>query len=710
MAGPVDWTRGAGRPSATRPRAVDIIIPVYGAPEELSACLVSVAAHTDLSKHRVILIADGPQNAAVERVLTQFSEAHATCVIMRNDQRLGFVGSVNRGMGQSGTDVILLNSDTVVTPRWVEKLVEAAYSSGDVATVTPLSNHATLCSIPRSFEENLLPDGMSAADVSDLVERVSVRTYPRLPTGVGVCLYIRRAALDDVGFFDESRFGLGYGEENDFCMRALRRGWVHVADDATFIEHAGHASFGASRASLQRKARRALEDAHPRYASTIAEFMKRDPMRDVRIRIQTALGLLPKSGRRIVHLVHGWPPFQHAGTELYAAWLVRQQAERAHVAVYTRGADMARADGEAVELLDGGVRVRLLTNHFTARDPVRRNAIADRRLDFDFERFLREEQPDLLHVHHLAGHAFSLMRVARRLGIPIVLQLQDWWFLCARVNLLDANGNRCSGPALAKCSSCATLTRIPPLVVTNRAMHVLRRLRAKRAVSLANAFVAGSNAIRADYERAGFIPGSTPFHVIPYGIDLSRPSGVRSPRARPVRFGYVGSILPHKGVHTAVEAMRGFSAAEASFHVWGDATASPEYVDGLRRMAGDAVIFEGTFREEEKPRVFESMDVLLVPSIGLESFGLAAREAMTCGVPVVATEGAALSEMFGRGTCGDFFAPGDAGALRAILRRIVDDPSVIERWAAALPVPKHSDAHALEIERVYDSVLKTRTT
>ncbi|HEV7487985.1 MAG TPA: glycosyltransferase [Thermoanaerobaculia bacterium] len=695
---PLDWTRGAGRPRAMPPAEVDIIIPVYGAAAELRACLESVVRET---RHRVTLVVDGPQDVAVESVLADFS-FH----LLRNEQRLGFVGSVNRGMRETSSDVVLLNSDTIVTPRWVEKLIDAAYSSGDVGTVTPLSNHATLCSIPRPFEENLLPTGFDAASFAAVVENVSQRRYSRIPTGVGVCLYIRRALIDDIGYFDEQHFGLGYGEENDFCMRALARGWVHVADDATFIFHAGHRSFRASRARLERRGAATLRRLHPRYMPTIAAFMKIDPLADVRARIVGAITPPSDGKRRIVHLVHGWPPFQQAGTELYAYWLARQQQASDDVSVYVRASDPARAHGEAVELLDDGMRVRLVTNNFTARNPFRRNAIRDRLLERDFERFLKQQQPDLLHIHHLAGHAFSLARVAHRLGIPIVLQIQDWWFLCARVNLYDRDGNRCSGPGFEKCARCVTLTKVVPSPVTNRLLHVARRSAARNAIDAADAYIAGSEAIRDDYVRAGFIDAAKPFHVLPYGVSVIA-NGARRAVVRPIRFGYVGSIAPHKGVHVAVDAMRGIDSTQASLHVWGDPNAFPDYATDLARR-GNEVVFEGRFREEDKPNVFSSMDVLLVPSIGLESFGLAAREAMTCGVPVIASAGGALSEMFAPGDGGEFFPVGNAEALGAILRRVVEEPEIIDRWSARIHPPKRNDVHAAEIEAVYDAVLRNR--
>ena len=644
---------------------LDIIIPVYGARDDLARCLASVAAHTDLARHRVILVIDGPQD------VPSFPNA----LVLQNEKRLGYAASVNRGMRASSTDVVLLNSDTIVTARWIEKLIEAAYSDEKVGTVTPLSNNATLVSVPRAFEDNLIPTGYDVDSYAKHIEETSKREYPRLPTGVGFCLYIRRALIDDVGLFDEKRFAGGYGEENDFCWRALNRGWLNIADDATFIYHAGHRSFGASRKRALRRAARLLPRA---YWKAIEQHMAaRQPGNRA-------------TRQHVVHLVHGWPPFQHAGTELYAYWLAHRQRETHHVSVYTRSADPQREEGETFELDDRGIRVRFMTNHFTARNPLRRNAIRDAHIEKDFERFLREEKPDLLHVHHLAGHTFSLTRVAKRLGIPIVMQLQDWWSLCARVNLYHRDGNRCTGPTPEKCNACATLTKLPPQPITNRLMHALRRRAARKALRDANAYIAGSNAIRNDYINIV----EAPIHVLPYGVSVS--VGRRRPRRRepnPIRFGYVGTISPHKGLHTANEAMKDID--NATLHVWGDPTTYPAYAKTLTNAK-----LEGTFAEEEKQRIYESMDVLLVPSIGLESFGLAAREAMACGVPVIATTGGALDEM-----SAEFFPPGDVAALRAIIERVIADPTIIDRWRERIREPKREEAHAEEIAEVYRSVL-----
>jgi len=175
-----------------------------------------------------------------------------------------------------------------------------------------------------------------------------------------------------------------------------------------------------------------------------------------------------------------------------------------------------------------------------------------------------------------------------------------------------------------------------------------------------------------------------------------------------LRFGFIGSILPHKGLHVAAEAFRGIDPSEATLQAWGDSFASPEYTQILRTIGGVSLTLEHAFTESEKARIFASIDVLVVPSIGLESFGLVAREAMVSGVPVVASRDGALTEMFEPGLCGELFPSGDAAALRDIVRRLAASPAIVDEWSARIPRPKSVEEHAEEIEKVYQRVLTER--
>jgi glycosyltransferase involved in cell wall biosynthesis/GT2 family glycosyltransferase len=687
---------------------LDVVVPVYGAHDFFRRCLASLSRHTDLARHRLVVVLDGPGQEDARAAARD-----AGALVLENDQRRGFVVSANRGMAASTRDVVLLNSDTEVTAGWLEKLRAAADSDAAVGTVTPFSNNATLVSLPRPFEVNALPAGHDVDSFGRVVEAASRRAYPRLPTGVGVCLLVKRRALEAVGPFDEQRFGLGYGEENDFCMRASRAGFVHVLDDATFVYHAGQRSFGASRPVLARTAMRALRRAHPDYLPLIAAFMKADPLAEVRARVADALrparrAPAPGQPRRVVHVVHGWPPYDRAGTETYARGLATRQAADREVAVYARVADPERRLGEATELVDSGARVRLVVNNFTQRDPRSRNALSDARLARDFARFLDEQAPELVHVHHLAGHAAGLVDELRRRGLPYVYQVQDWWAPCARSNLLDAWRRPCPGPQPGRCARCLPLTGLAPAGLWNRVLYRRRDSVLRRVLRDAAATVMGSPFVLESYRSLGWLQQGD---VIPYGIEPPEPSAhpaTRPPASRPVRFATLGSVMPHKGVHVAVAAFRDVAPERATLDVWGDARIQPEYQDELRRLASPAVRFRGPFAEAQRAEVLGALDVLIAPSLGLESFGLAVREAQARGVPVVASRRGALVDAIVPGVDGELFEPGDSAALAVLVGRLADHPETVDAWRRALPAVKRMDEHAREIEAVYARILAER--
>jgi glycosyltransferase involved in cell wall biosynthesis len=779
-------------PPDPRPGPVDVVVPIYGAAEALGRCLRSLFAHSDFERHRLLLVLDGPQPAAVGTLVATAVAAGAAghprqVEVLEQAERRGFVAAVNRGMAASDHDVVLLNSDTQVTAGWLDKLQRAAYSAPEVATATPFSNSATICSLPRFLESNALPAGWDVDRFGRLVEERALAAYPRLPTGVGVCLYLKRKALAQLGPFDERSFGLGYGEESEFCMRALKAGYAHVLDDATFVYHEGHRSFGATRHGRVAAAHHRLAGLHPEYRATVARFLRDDPLRPLRERVVAALAPERRRGasgrpgtpERVLHVVHGWPPWNYAGTELYAAWLARRQADHREVTVLSRLADPARGLGDALELLDDGARVRLLVRNFDERDPRSRNALASRPVERELARLLAEARPQLVHVHHLAGHAASLPSMVRRRGIPLVYQLHDWWTPCARANLFDRERRLCSGPAPGKCAVCLPLTGLPPAPAWNRLLYRYRAAATRGALRGAGAYVMPSRFLRDSYLRLGLLRPDDPIHVLPYGVELvaRAPRAPRAPGA-PLRFGVIGSIQPHKGIHVAVAAFAGIDPRMARLTIWGDPAIDPGYSRELAALGADlgdgaggradwppgvvtaaaagaastaaAVIVAGRFEEACKAAVFAALDVLIVPSLGLESFGLVAREALHHGVPVLASRRGALVEMFeaapvGRerpgiesavaagddagiqaafvegtaseapaggsevaGAAGALFEPGDAADLRRWIDRLIGEPELLASWQRRLPPVKGADEHAEEIEEIYRRVLAGR--
>ena len=289
-----DFSRARARATLARlidTRPIDIIVPVYGQSDYVRACLESVWAHTTDTAHELIVIDDASPEPALCAWLDE-QAALGRITLLRNARNVGFVGSVNRGMRLHPTrDVVLLNSDTRVPNGWLARLADAARASPRVGSVTALSNNATICSFPAYPNGSELPTGWTLEALDALCAHIGRRERIALPTAVGFCMYIPRACLQAVGVFDADAFGRGYGEENDFCMRASAAGFTHWLAGDVYVYHAGGVSFAADAAPdlLKLKAGQTLLARWPDYDATIADFIARDPTADLRARLRQAM-------------------------------------------------------------------------------------------------------------------------------------------------------------------------------------------------------------------------------------------------------------------------------------------------------------------------------------------------------------------------------------------------------------------------------------
>ena len=267
---------------------IAVIVPVY---RDLSAsrrCLQSLMSTIDLTTTDVIVVND----ASPEPELAEYCRDLATKCrfrLIEHDTNLGFVKSVNEGIREAGqADVVILNSDTEVPAEWLERISSIADAHPKAASITPFSNNATICSYPHFCLDNPIASGHDVNSLDKLFSSANPEEVVELPTGVGFCMYLRRAALDEIGDFDEAAFGRGYGEENDWCLRASAAGWRHLLCGDLFVFHAGGASFGKDAQELQASAMAVLESRYPDYNKQVAEFIERDPIEPLRFAIDQA--------------------------------------------------------------------------------------------------------------------------------------------------------------------------------------------------------------------------------------------------------------------------------------------------------------------------------------------------------------------------------------------------------------------------------------
>lgn len=252
----------------------DIVIPVYNGLTYVIDCLDSLLRLTPPGFYHLNII-DDCSDTVTGRYLHDQAANHPQITLKRNSENKGYVKSCNLGISLgSAPYVLLLNSDVVVTPGWLQRLLECAESDPRIASVNPLTNYASQINVP------IVP-GANYHGMDELLREQSRHDFPDVVTGVGFCLLLRRSALEAVGFLDEV-YGQGYCEDSDLCMRLTSRGHRTVVADHVYVYHKGHGAF-LDRDDRYKRNRKIFNTRWTEeYSKQFKAFRKRDPLSSVR--------------------------------------------------------------------------------------------------------------------------------------------------------------------------------------------------------------------------------------------------------------------------------------------------------------------------------------------------------------------------------------------------------------------------------------------
>lgn len=471
-----------------RHRGVTVVVPVHNGFATVRACLRSVLATLDRDV-RLLVVDDGSTDKAL---IAWLDELHAQGKIglRRHAAAQGFPAAANAGMRAArGTDVVLLNSDTLVPPDWLGRLRRAAYLARDIGTVTPFSNDASILSYPAAAEQNPRPDAAGVRRLDRLARLAHDGAVVDIPVGVGFCLYIRRDCLNAVGMFRHEIFAQGYGEENDFCLRARHLGWRNVALPGLFVGHVGGASFGESARHLRARNARILEQLHPGHDALIVGWIARDPLAEARRRLDLQRWRLQRAAGAAILVTHD----EGGGVEARIAESARAHAAAGRRAIVLRpvraapsgngeGADTSAAAGSSARAAGGGLsrtaggdtsRSSAGGSSRAAGGGLSRAAGGDFSVsvndgpDGDFVNLvfalpsetdallalLRDARPVVIELHHLAGYGSAFFALLEQLDAPTEAFIHDYAWFCPRV-LLVAQDHYCGEPDLAGCEAC----------------------------------------------------------------------------------------------------------------------------------------------------------------------------------------------------------------------------------------------------------------
>jgi len=674
---------------------VTVVVPIHNAAADLAVCLDALVRNTTVPCE-LLLIDDASTDPAVGEVLARHAGRPGVRVL-RNDRNLGFTGTVNRGFDETAGDVVLLNSDAEVGPRWLENLLLAVHADDRIATATAVSDNAGAFSVPRPGPRNPTPAWLGHDEVARLVTRTSARIAPRTPTGNGFCLYVRRAALDAVGTFDVARFPRGYGEENDFCMRALHAGWTHVVDDATHVAHRREASFGPEKLQLMKDGRAQVDARFPDYTAKVRAFLSSPELRAVQERVDRAFA--DDAARwaarpRVLFVLHQGS----GGTPQTNLDLMRALSDRYECFTLTATPDHLRLwhlDGELTTI-----------GHW----PRERTWQVTDTTDADYRRIVAEilvrHDIALVHVRHLLAQPLDLPSVAAALSVPVVLSFHDFYLCCPTVHLLDENKRFCGGTCTPGAGDCAVpsgwLQETPPLK-----HRWVKTWQAEVGAMLASVDAAVTTSVTARDVHLATYPqlADRPFPVIEHGRDLARerPVAVPPPAEGRVRILASGNLDVHKGTDflEALAALDGGRRLE--FHFLGKV--ARDRLDGVG-------VRHGPYRREEfaaRARAIRPSFAAIF-SIWPETYSHTLSEAWSVGLPVLATDMGALRERVRAHGGGWLLDPADPERAYAEILRIAGDTAGWHEAAGrAAAVSLRSTARMAEdYDALYRDVLRRR--
>ncbi|MBL4820298.1 MAG: glycosyltransferase [Gammaproteobacteria bacterium] len=404
-------------------RPVDIIIPVYSGVDETIGCINSVCDSLQYLKTvtNVVVIFDAGPDVELREQLSDFA-SQGKITLLINEQNQGFIRTVNRGIQRSDRDVLLLNSDTLVANDWLDRIVSRAYSRTTIATVTPFSNNAEICSWPVFCEVNTLYKSASVEEIDRAFAELSPEPVD-IPTAVGFCMFIKRECINRVGVFDFETFGRGYGEENDFCMRASALNFTHILATDVYVYHHGGVSFGDEKKALVQEAINKLDKKYPHYSPLVAKHIASDPARKWR----------------------------------YAAELVLQCQRQLPLVLHISHDLGGGTDKHVVELANytgDGLQHAIIVPQTDCMRMVFPNVINEGLFDIPYHQMgalktlLFALSLNRIHIHHVIGWEDHVEELLNLLNVPFDITLHDYYFLHVNPALADSQGYFCEDQSI----------------------------------------------------------------------------------------------------------------------------------------------------------------------------------------------------------------------------------------------------------------------
>lgn len=437
---------------------------------------------------------------------------------------------------------------------------------------------------------------------------------------------------------------------------------------------------------------------------------------------------------RILIVVHGYPPTYTGGAELRAERTARGLAALGHKLAVVCIESIATPYSQFVyqDQMQSGVYVRRLSFRFQPGMEGFRQSYANPQIGEAVAQMIDSFRPDVIHFFSGYLMGVSVIHTAVALGVPIVVSLTDYWWLCHRVNFVRINGTRCEGPTPVDCARCyceiyrrfrlptqvarplanglwELVRRVPSLSESLGLAQQVERLKTTlHALGKADKLIAPSQYLANTYISHGIAPAL--IGVWRQGVNLTV-CPLRKPSPT-LRFGYLGQIKEHKGVHLLVEAWGMLKGRRPrSLVIYGSPQGAEAYGEELQRRSqqmADLQWARPLDHHDVWPALAE-LDVLVIPSRWRENSPNVILEAQAMGVAVIGANLGGVAELVRHEGNGLTFAVDSAADLAAQLQRMLDEPELLPRLRRNL-LPFRSFADELaQLDALYGELVSGRS-
>lgn len=600
---------------------VDVIVPIYNGYDYL-VDLFPDLLRTQV-KCRYILVDDNSPDERVRRLEKEFVEKNSNAILLENPENGGFVKTANRGLAQAKGHAVLVNTDTRLPEQWLERMLAPILTDEKVASTTPYTNSGTIFSFPNFGLNNDIYLGKDTDTLDSYFRRVRPQNT-EVPTGVGFCMAMSKKALEEVGLLDEETFGRGFGEENDWCQRAKRKGYKNVSVENLFVYHRHGGSF------LSDEKQRLIEDhleklvkKHRTYNYQVQRFINKDPNQKLRRLVQMIIDSHEK--RSVLYFDHNLGGGATSYMNMQIGKLLAEDA-----CVFTVRYVIQDQIYEFDYYVD---RKQVWSYTFTSIEDI---LTVGEHFHFD-EIYINElvTYPMLWKVQD------AITRLKEQQNGQLIMLFHDYFALCPSINLLDGGKTFCGDKTGEACEECYRRNQYEKVFLCDTREEWLNHWRE---------FLQSCTEVRCfsrdTLDRAKAALGAElAYTLVPHEVNYVYPIPKAQKTTSTLNIGLLGMMTTHKGG----EVVRGMVREIEDKNLNVNICLIGEF-DGMNIKEGPHFHKTGKYVAQQLPKlIYENdIDIFFVASVWPETFSYTTEEIMKMGFPVAAFDWGAPAERVGK--------------------------------------------------------------